>query len=412
MEIGDSSNKKRVLIVNNAIYLPGEGGYKRSMYLFDMMTSKRYDVSLLTSDFNHYNKRKRDIKDFRKKYPNYRKIYFVSMPKYKKNVSLQRYYSEKVWSRKASNWLKSHVCEFDVVYANMPDIPTIPLLAKICDQHEIKLIIDIRDLRPESFRVVVKNEFLYKLIFNKMKKDANKAYSCADELVAVSEEYLARGLQVNKRSKNAIAVYIGAPLSKFYDGVRKYSDQIIKPENEVWLIYVGTLGSSYDIKTLIYASKRVHSINSKVKLKIIGQGPEEMELKKYSNKIKAENIEFLGFMDYGMMAAYLSKSDMTVNAIKKNGSQSIINKIADYFASGKPILNGCLSREMVSLVENYQVGINYSPENPKSLIDSILFLINHPKLCELFGANALNLSKLKFDRENSYLRILTLIDNI
>lgn len=28
---------KKVLFINSAVYLPGEGGYKRSMYLLDMM---------------------------------------------------------------------------------------------------------------------------------------------------------------------------------------------------------------------------------------------------------------------------------------------------------------------------------------------------------------------------------------
>lgn len=403
---------KRVLIVNSAIYLPGEGGYKRSLYMFDMMTAKGYDVSFLTSDFNHYNKRKRDIETFRNEYPNYSRINFISVPVYKKNISIRRYYSEKVWSKSASNWVKKHIDEFDVVYANMPDIETIPRMAKICEINGVKLIIDIRDLRPESFRVAVKNEFLYRIIFYDMKKKANKAYACADELVAVSEEYLARALQVNTKSKNPIAVYIGAPLKKFHAGVAKYSNLIVKPENEIWITYVGTLGSSYDIKTLIFAAKKVHEIDSRVKLKILGQGPEENDLKNYSQNINAVNTDFIGFMEYERMAAFLNKSDITVNAIKRNGSQSIINKIADYFAAGKPMLNGCVSKEMISLVEKYQVGISYEPENAESLVAAMNELISNPELCKTYGENALKLAQEKFDRENSYLEILSCINNV
>lgn len=407
-----ANKKKRILIVNSAIYLPGEGGYKRSMYLFDMMTTKGYDVSFLTSDFNHYNKRKRDIETFRKEYPNYSKIHFILVPEYKKNISIGRYYSEKVWSKSASSWLKQHIDEFDVVYANMPDIDTILRMAKICKINRVKLIIDIRDLRPESFKVVVKNEFLYNIIFYGMKKKADRAYACADELVAVSEEYLTRALRVNTKSKNPIVVYIGAPLKKFHEGVAKYAGSIIKPENEIWVTYVGTLGSSYDIKTLICAAEKAHEIDSRVKLKILGQGPEENDFKNYSREINAENTEFLGFMDYERMAAFLDKSDITVNAIKRNGSQSIINKIADYFAAGKPILNGCASNEMISLVKNYHVGFNYIPENVDSLVDGIKYLLTHPELCIIYGAKALELSKKKFDRERSYLEILKCIEDL
>ena len=59
---------KKVLFINSAIYLPGEGGYKRSLYLFDLMKSLKYDVTLLTSDFNHYSKEKRDIEKFYREY--------------------------------------------------------------------------------------------------------------------------------------------------------------------------------------------------------------------------------------------------------------------------------------------------------------------------------------------------------
>ena len=33
---------KKVLFVNSAIYLPGEGGYKRTLYLFDLIGLEMY----------------------------------------------------------------------------------------------------------------------------------------------------------------------------------------------------------------------------------------------------------------------------------------------------------------------------------------------------------------------------------
>lgn len=62
---------KRVLLINDAVYLPGEGGYKRTMYLFNMMLELGYDVTLLTGDFNHYAKKNRNVEKFRKDYPEY-----------------------------------------------------------------------------------------------------------------------------------------------------------------------------------------------------------------------------------------------------------------------------------------------------------------------------------------------------
>ena len=144
-----SNSKKRVLLVNNVIYLPGEGGYKRTMFMFDMMKNMGYEVTLITGDFNHYKKEARNIEEFRRKYPEYKDIKFLHMPVYKKNVSFMRIYSEKYWAREFKKWLKENINQFDVIFFS--DIDYNLPVDKICNKHNVKKIIDIRDLRPEVF---------------------------------------------------------------------------------------------------------------------------------------------------------------------------------------------------------------------------------------------------------------------
>ena len=145
------------------------------------------------------------------------------------------------------------------------------------------MLIDVRDLRPEAFHVLVKNDFLYRILFFPMKLKANRAYACADELIAVSNEYLKRGLSANKKSKNASAIYIGATLELFYQGIKAYGEEIEKKTEEFWLTYVGTIGTSYDFETIIEAMVSINKLAPNVKLKIIGQGPEEEKLKEYAS---------------------------------------------------------------------------------------------------------------------------------
>ena len=407
----DNSAKRRVLLVNNSVYLPGEGGYKRTMYMYDMMKRMGYPVTLVTGDFNHYKKAKRNIEQFKQDYPDYSDIVFLHMPEYKKNISLKRYYSEKYWSHQFNVWFKQNAHNFDVVFFS--DIDYNLPVDKICNKHGVKKVVDIRDLRPEAFRVVVKNELLYKILFFPMKCKANKAYSCADEFVAVSQEYLDRGLQANTKSKNPAVVYLGSTLEKFFDGVEKYSDEIVKPQDEIWVTYAGTLGESYDLITLIDAAKKLEGCyDGRVRVKILGQGPDEEKLKKYCSNINSQNIEFVGFLPYEKMAAYLTKSDITINAIKKNASQSIINKVADYLASGKPMLNSCTCKEQQDMIDDYKVGLNYEAENSDSLVDAICRLIDNKEMSEEYGNNAKKLALEKFDRRTSYLEILKRIDEV
>lgn len=403
--------KRRVLLVNNVVYLPGEGGYKRTMFMLDMMKKMGYQVTLITSDFNHYKKEARDIAEFRRNYPEYTHIQFLHMPVYKKNVSFKRIYSEKYWAKEFKKWLKKNIDNFDVIFFS--DIDYNLPVDKICNAHHVKKIIDIRDLRPEVFRVVVKNELLYKILFYPMKLKADKAYACADELVAVSQEYLDRGLQTNRKSKNPVVVYLGSTLERFYAGVEKYSCEIDKPKNQKWIIYAGTLGESYDLRTLIESAQVIEKQRgSTIRFKILGQGPDEEKLKRYAESLKVTNIDWVGFLPYEKMAAYLCKSDITVNALKKNASQSIINKVADYFAAGIPILNGSCCKEMQDMVTENCVGYNYEAENSNSLVDNINLLLDNPDKCCEFGSNAKKLALEKFDRRTSYLEILKRIDEV
>ena len=390
------ADDKKVLLINGAVYLPGEGGYKRTMYLFDMMRSMGYNVTLLTSDFNHYAKKKRDVTRFRKEYPEYNDIEMVHMPVYKKNISIRRYYSGKIYSKNIKRWCQIHLKEYDVVMTNMPAIGTILKIHPLCLKYGVKMLVDVRDLHPEAFRVVVNNEMLYKLIFYGMKKRADKAYSFADEMVAVSEEYLMRGMSCNKNAKNPIAVYIGVALEKYDEGVRKYENDILKPIDEIWITYAGTLGASYDILTLIKAAKVIQNEpNNKVRIKILGQGPDEQKFKQAAKEEGIQIVDFLGFKPYEEMAAFLSKSDMTINSVKKNGSQSIINKVADYFAAGIPMINGCSCKEQQEMVEKYRVGLNYEPENVDELVEAIRKLVLDPQLRRELGENARNLAITK-----------------
>lgn len=403
---------KKILLINRAVYVPGEGGYKRTMYLFDMMKELGYQVTLLTSDFNHYKKSTRDISEFRKNHPKYDDIVFLHTPSYSNNISVKRYHAERCWTKAVSLWLKQHSEEYSVVMLSMPDMNTIIDIHKICEKAAIKMLIDVRDLRPEAFHVLVKNDFLYRILFFPMKLKANRAYACADELIAVSNEYLKRGLSANKKSKNASAIYIGATLELFYQGIKAYGEEIEKKTEEFWLTYVGTIGTSYDFETIIEAMVSINKLAPNVKLKIIGQGPEEEKLKEYASKIHSQHVEFLGFMPYEKMAAYLSKSDITLNNIKRNASQSIINKVADYYAAGVPMLNSCINPEMQNLIQEYQTGLNYEPENVEDFIEKFMTLYENQNLRELYGNNAKKLALSKFDRKNSYNKILEIIDGM
>ena len=404
---------RKVLLINSVIYVPGEGGYKRTLYLFDYLKKLGYTVTLLTSDFNHYSKQKRDISAFRKDYPDYENIEFLSLAPYKRNISIRRYFSELKYKKVVKKWVEENIDKYDVVYVSMPEIPTILGIKDVVNKKRIPMIIDVRDLRPEALRVVLKNELVYRIATYYMKLQANIAYASADELVAVSQEYLDRALSVNRYSKNPKVVYIGSIIEKFDKGVKKYSDYITVGKDEFYLIYAGTIGASYDLETLVLAMEELQKRNQKnIKLRILGQGPNENSLKALCKDRNINNVEFIGFVDYEEMAAYLSKSHVAINALKARGSQSIINKVADYLSAGIPMLSSSIKPEMKKLISINEVGINYEPEDVIGLADAIEYLHDNPDVRKAMGIKARNLALSKFNRETTYYELVKTIEEV
>jgi glycosyltransferase involved in cell wall biosynthesis len=404
--------EKTVALINRAVYLPGEGGYKRTMFLFDMMRRMGHRPILVTSDFNHYKKEVRDVGTFKAAHPDYGDIVFLHTRAYAKNVSLRRRAAENDWRVAVTRWVEGHKDSLDAVMMAMPDMNTILAVSGICKANGIEMIVDVRDLRPEVFKVLLGDGWLYRLLTGPMKRRADAAYACADKLVAVSEEYLARGSVPGSHAKVRKTVYIGAVLDKFDEGVRKYSPGIAKPDDELWLTYAGTLGSTYDIATAIDAVHRLKDktySGKRLRLMVLGQGPDRSAFEEHAKAIGADNVTFTGFLDYERMAAYLVKSDMTLNAVKRRASQSIINKTADYFAAGIPMLNGCLCREQRDMVDTFRTGVNYEPENSADLAEKIDLLAGNPGLRAEMGKNARKLAEEKFDRNKTYRELIDLI---
>lgn len=140
--------------------------------------------------------------------------------------------------------------------------------------------------------------------------------------------------------------------------------------------------------------------NPNLRLIIMGDGP-LMDV--FKEKAEELNITFLGRLEYSQMCGVLMACDMVVNPIVGTSVATIINKHADYAASGKPVLNTQKSEEYRKLIDNYKMGYNCDDED--ALAESILNLINDIDLRIKLGLAARKAAKDNFDREISYKRL-------
>lgn len=371
----------------------------RFSYLADLL-SKSNSVEVITSDFYHITKSQRAPSPKDLPY----EITFLHEPGYPKNVCLKRFYSHFIWGINVLRYLKKRK-KTDVIYCAVPSLTGPNLVARYCEKNNIRFIIDVQDLWPEAFQMVVDIPIISDLAFMPFRTLADGIYKRANAICAVSDTYCKRALRVNRKCKKGTTVFLGTELETFDNYAAK--EPILKKEDdEIWLAYCGTLGSSYDLTCVIDALSMLK--NDKVRFIVMGDGPKQNEFKAYAKKrqIKAT---FTGRLQYDKMCSLLSACDITVNPISHMAAQSIINKHADYLAAGLPILSTQENKEFRALVKNNKIGYNCRNNNAEDLANKIIRLVNNEGLRKEMGRNARKLAEELFDRKRSYLKIQKVI---
>ena len=413
----------KILIVAN--FTGNETMKNRFINIANLLANKGFDVEVITSDFSHGSKKQ---KDFGSPKLNF-KITRIHEPGYTSNVSPTRLYSHYVWGKNVFKYIKSMKIKPDLIYCAVPSLTAPNLLGKYCKRNKINFITDIQDLWPEAFELLIKNNILKKLLFKPFHKYANKAYKYSDLIIGVSETYMKRGLSscvsgydssspkkhLNNEetllNNKGLTIYLGNDLNQF-DKAKNIID-LIKPEDEFWIGYIGTLGYSYDIKCVIDSIsflKEKHNIKN-IKFIVMGSGPLKEEFQNYAIK-KNINVEFTGPLPYDKMVANLCKCNIVVNPIVKGGAQSITNKVGDYAFSGVPVVNTQPNREYRNLLEQFNCGINCEVGDAKQMSDAILKIYKNPQLKNILGKNGRRLGEERFDRNKTYPILIDKIETI
>lgn len=360
------------------------------------------NVEIITSDFHHTSKKSfLNVGEFPRV-----KVSVLHEPGYKKNISLQRFYSHWKLSKELCNYLKKRK-KPDVIYCAIPSLDVAYVVAKYAKSSNLPLVVDVQDLWPEAFKMVFNIPIISNLLFYPMKKKADYVYKSASTLIAVSETYLKRTLLVNKKCKSYKTVFLGTELSKF----DKFKEEYKKNKEDQWCYigYVGTLSYSYNLKAIINA---VDILNKKgfteIKMIVMGDGPLAEHFKEYAVR-KGVNAEFIGKLPYDEMVGTLCMCDIAVNPIVSGSAGSIINKVGDYAAAGIPVINTQECLEYRELLTAYNAGINCNNEDIEGIADAIEKLWLDDVLRKSMGGGNRVLAEELFDREKTYNDICELI---
>lgn len=404
------TDKKRIAIYTQDAKLGNEvKGATRYVYLATLLHEHGYDVDFITSGFQHWEKRQRDVEHFDAGTDAYT-IRFIEEPFYPKNMCPQRIWAHHVVARRVSVYFDEHH-DYDLIYCQIPPNDVAREIGKAAQKFNIPFVVDVNDLWPEAFRVALDVPVLSDILFSPFYRQAKAVYQMADAVVGTSDEYRERGLRDARSGIPSETVYVGNQLCEFDSGVAANASQIDKPAGDIWVSYAGTLSACYDLETLVNAMVLVQKSHPEAKLQILGDGSERENLKAAAQSCGA-SVTFHGYLPYDQMAAWLSKSDITINSLVEKAAQSIVTKIGDYLAAGKPMVNTSCSKEFRAKVEADGFGVNVKPGDVEGMARVLVDLIEDSSRRAQMGEKARAIAEEQFDRPHSYLKTVRLIEGL
>lgn len=403
-------DKKRIAIFSIDAKLGREvKGATRYVFLAETLVAAGYEVDFITSRFQHWEKRQRDLSEFDASVHAFN-VRFIEEPGYPKNMCPQRIWAHHVMARNIRAYFDEHHA-YDLIYCQIPPNDVALAVGQSAKRYGIPFVVDVNDLWPEAFRIALDVPVLSNIAFAPFYRQARRTYALADAIVGTSDEYAARGFRDRAEDIPKVVAYVGNDLAAFDAGALANANKVSKPHGEFWVAYAGAMSDCYDLRTLVRAMARLQVSHPEAKLKLMGDGMTRGELEELVRQTGCD-AEFMGYMPYPVMAAHLVASDVLVNSLVENAPQSVPTKIGDYLAAGKPMLSTSMSPEFWAKVEADGFGVNVRPGDIQALEHALGALIANAQARARMGAAARHIAEEQFDRKRSYRQLVELVDSL
>jgi glycosyltransferase involved in cell wall biosynthesis len=226
---------------------------------------------------------------------------------------------------------------FDVIQGcNPPD--TIFLIARVFKLFGKKFIFDHHDINPELYLAKFDRRDVWYRLLCALERWTFRA---ADVSIATNESYKKIAIERGGMDPSRVFIVRSGP------DLRKVQHLPPNPQllrGKRYLVgYVGVIGKQEGVDLLLesIAYLRRERGRTDVQFAIIGDGTELPALKLLSQKLQIEDcVEFLGRVSDRVLWETLGSSDVCVNPDRANemNDKSTMNKIIEYMALGKPIV--------------------------------------------------------------------------
>jgi len=200
----------------------------------------------------------------------------------------------------------------------------------------------------------------------------------------------------------------GVPESKlfvrpnFVDAPPQTTDQ--KGSND-YVLYMGRLSPEKGCWTLIGAFEQL----PQAKLKIVGTGPMEQELRDYVGKKGLRNIELLGFKSGAEKLEILRNALCLV--LPSEWYENFPVTVLEAFMASKPVIASRMGG-LPYIVEEGKSGLLFEAGKAEELVQKIQRLVDHPDEAARLGQCGRRLSETKYGPEQGYSSLMSIFSQV
>lgn len=260
----------------------------------------------------------------------------------------------------------------DVIVATSPQFFTAVAGGVLGLFKRIPWIFEVRDLWPESIRAV--EAMQTQRILDWLEKLELLLYRKATGIVVVTDAFkenlVRRGIKAGKIEviKNGVMLDVYKPKPKNKALLEKHG-----LTNKFVVAYMGTHGMAHKLDFLIESASQIK--DPSVQLVFIGDGAEKANLLRLIEELKPHNVTMIDSVTKAEMVDYISITDLALVNLKKSDTFKTVipSKIFENAAMKKPILLG-VEGESEGIVNYYQAGLCFEPENEKDFIEKLMTL--------------------------------------
>lgn len=257
-------------------------------------------------------------------------------------------------------------------------------------------LFEVRDMWPEGIIFLDKNSRLYKVL----EKIELGLYRDADKIVTVTQSFKDSIIQRAKiENKKIEVVYNGSNNKKFI--IKEKSKELVHNlnlEDKFVVGYAGTFGMSHSLEFIFKEISKVK--NPHIHFLFLGDGAMKTSMLKWIEEYALLNVTILESVAKDKIVEYISIFDIGLVPLAKNDAylRVIPSKTFELVAMGKPILLG-VEGEMQSIIEKYNAGVIYEPENSKEFQEALAKLYDsRDEFLDIYQ-KGLNRMSQAFDRE-------------